>query len=222
MKNRIIALLLVLAAMCSLLAGCMKAPDELASQPDTLPEPMQSTAVQTPRETPDEESNSSPSPKTNEADDAKPEAPKASVQPSASVPAKPKEDSKVLCCTLSIDCKNVFNNLDELDKAKRGIIPADGMILSTVRVEFEQGETVYDVLQRACRQYGIQLEASYTPGYGSAYIEGINNLYEFDCGEHSGWKYTVNGVLPNFGCSTYELKNGDDVQWHYTCTFDDV
>lgn len=221
MKNRIIALLLALAAVCSLLAGCMKAPDELTSQPSASPELTQSTAVQTTLETPDEENDGSPTPKADKADTEQ-ETPKASAQPSAAVTAKPEEDSKALCCTLSIDCKNVFSNIDELDKSKRGIIPADGVILSTVRVEFEQGETVYDVLQRVCRQYGIQLEASYTPGYGSAYVEGINNLYEFDCGEHSGWKYTVNGVLPNFGCSAYELKNGDDVQWRYTCAFDDV
>ncbi len=53
--------------------------------------------------------------------------------------------------------------------------------------------------------------------YNSAYIEGINNLYEFDCGSLSGWMYKVNEWFPNYGCSRYELKNGDDVVWCYTC-----
>lgn len=42
--------------------------------------------------------------------------------------------------------------------------------------------------------------------YNSAYIEGINNLYEFDCGSLSGWMYKVNEWFPNYGCSRYVLK----------------
>ncbi|MFZ2214944.1 MAG: DUF4430 domain-containing protein, partial [Ruminococcus bromii] len=29
--------------------------------------------------------------------------------------------------------------------------------------------------------------------------------------------YKVNEWFPNYGCSRYELKNGDDVVWCYTC-----
>ena len=61
------------------------------------------------------------------------------------------------------------------------------------------------------------MEASYTPMYGSVYVEGINNLYEFDCGELSGWMYSVNGIYPNYGCSSYILKDGDVICWVYTC-----
>lgn len=53
--------------------------------------------------------------------------------------------------------------------------------------------------------------------YNSAYVEGIGNLYEFDCGNMSGWMYKVNDWFPNYGCSRYELKNGDTVEWQYTC-----
>ena len=56
-----------------------------------------------------------------------------------------------------------------------------------------------------------------TPIYGSVYVEGIGNLYEFDAGELSGWMYRVNGEFPNFGCSKYILKNGDKVEFVYTC-----
>ena len=48
-------------------------------------------------------------------------------------------------------------------------------------------------------------------------IELVNNLYEFDCGSLSGWMYKVNEWFPNYGCSRYVLKNGDDVVWCYTC-----
>ena len=63
-----------------------------------------------------------------------------------------------------------------------------------------------------------QLEYSYTPMYGSYYVEGINHLYEFDCGSQSGWMYKVNGWFPNYGCSSYKLKDGDAIVWSYTCT----
>ena len=58
-----------------------------------------------------------------------------------------------------------------------------------------------------------------TPGYGSAYIEGIHNLYEFDVGELSGWMYSVNGRFPNYGCSQSILQDGDVVCWVYTCDY---
>ena len=53
--------------------------------------------------------------------------------------------------------------------------------------------------------------------YNSAYIEGIHNLYEFDCGELSGWMYKVNEWFPNYGCSRYQLRDGDVICWEYTC-----
>ena len=59
------------------------------------------------------------------------------------------------------------------------------------------------------------MEASFTTG--TAYIEGINNIYEFSCGELSGWMYCVNGEYPNVGCSDYKIKDGDNIEWYYTC-----
>lgn len=56
-----------------------------------------------------------------------------------------------------------------------------------------------------------------SPMYNSYYIEGINHLYEFDCGNESGWMYKVNGWFPNYGCSSYTLQGGDTIVWCYTC-----
>jgi hypothetical protein len=63
----------------------------------------------------------------------------------------------------------------------------------------------------------IHMEYVDTPIYDSAYIEGINNLYEFDAGAHSGWMYRVNGDFPNYGCSGYSVADGDIIEWVYTC-----
>ena len=49
------------------------------------------------------------------------------------------------------------------------------------------------------------------------YIEGISYLYEYDCGDLSGWMYRVNGEIPSVGCGEYRLRDGDCVEWLYTC-----
>lgn len=89
--------------------------------------------------------------------------------------------------------------------------------MATCKVTFKSGATVFDVLQSQCKAAGIPMEFEYTPLYKSAYIEGINGLYEFDKGELSGWMYSVNGWFPNYGCSRYKLKTGDKIRWRYTC-----
>lgn len=125
--------------------------------------------------------------------------------------------SNVSTCTVTVRCDTILDNIEKLTEGKETLVPSNGVILSTVTVEFKDGETVFDVLKRALNANGIQLEYSWTPMYGSYYIEGINNLYEFDCGEQSGWMYKVNGWFPNYGCSSYYLKQGDVIVWCYTC-----
>ena len=120
-------------------------------------------------------------------------------------------------CTISISCATILDNMDKCDKNKRELVPEDGWILEPIEVVFFDGESVFQVLKRTCKQQGIHMEFSNTPIYNSAYIEGINNLYEFDVGELSGWMYSVNGWFPNYGCSRYALKDGDVVEWVYTC-----
>ena len=120
-------------------------------------------------------------------------------------------------CTISISCATVLNHMDWLDADKAEVVPEDGWILAPTAVTFYEGESVFNVLQRTCKQLGIQMEFVDTPIYNSAYIEGIHNLYEFDCGELSGWMYQVNGWFPNYGCSRYQLQDGDTISWVYTC-----
>lgn len=126
-------------------------------------------------------------------------------------------DSSIKQCTIMIQCGAVLKNMDALSPGKEKFVPSNGVILSASTVEFREGETVFDVLKRTCSAAGIQLEYAYTPGYGSYYVEGINNLYEFDCGSQSGWIYKVNGWSANCGCSEYKLKKNDVIVWDYTC-----
>lgn len=120
-------------------------------------------------------------------------------------------------CTIEIRCDTILENMGDLEEGKNKYVPSNGKILARSTLEFEEGETVFDVLKRACSRVGIQLEYSWTPVYNSYYVEGINHLYEFDCGNQSGWMYQVNGWYPNYGCSAYTLKDGDAIVWRYTC-----
>lgn len=135
-------------------------------------------------------------------------------------PVEPEEQETKdtnLYCTFTITCSTILDNMDDLDPEKVELVPKDGIIFKKQKVQFKEGESVFDVLKKVCKDNNIHMESSWTPMYNSAYIEGINNLYEFDCGSLSGWMYKVNEWFPNYGCSRYVLKNGDDVVWCYTC-----
>ena len=127
------------------------------------------------------------------------------------------DTTKTYTCIFSIECTAILNNLENLNPEKLELIPSDGIILEQVEVEFFDGESVFDVLQRVCQENGIHLESEWTPIYNSAYIKGINNLYEKDCGKLSGWQYRVNGWYPNYGCSRYKLTDGAKVDFRFSC-----
>lgn len=159
--------------------------------------------------------NTTEAPTTERPVHQKPEKPATTEEPETTE-QKPTEE-QTYTCTISINCDNILKNWNMLDRSKQSCVPADGWILKEVEVEFKKGQTVFDVLKDITKKKSIQLEYSFTALYGSYYIEGIHNLYEFDCGELSGWEYCVNGKFPAFGCSKYVLKDGDKIEWKYTC-----
>lgn len=136
----------------------------------------------------------------------------ASTTPKPDKPIKKYDNT----CTFVIECKTILNNKDKLKKGLEKYVPDDAVIFSGT-VGFDSGESVYDILRRICDENNIQMEASYTTSFSSYYVEGINNLYEFDCGQISGWMYSVNGVFPNYGCSSYKPVNNDKIAFRYTC-----
>lgn len=129
------------------------------------------------------------------------------------------EDSETVF--ISIDCGAILNNWEDLDEPLREekYVPSDGIILPQTEYVLRKGDSVFDILNRAVRHNRIQMEyqGANKNSFGSVYIQGINYLYEFSCGPLSGWMFRVNGEFPNYGCSRYELKDGDVVEWIYTC-----
>ena len=124
----------------------------------------------------------------------------------------PKPKNKTV--TIAISCKTAINN--GLNK-KPGFshLPSNGIILQNMKVEFNEGDTVFDILVKVTRKKGIHME--YRGSGSNTYIEGINNLYEFDGGSNSGWMYSVNGVYPNYGVGAYKVKSSDVIKFNYTC-----
>lgn len=144
-----------------------------------------------------------------------PAEPTAPAEPSE--PQQPAESVQEKTCTLTVRCDTVLQNMSWLDPAKTGIIPADGVIFPEKTVTFYEGESVFNVLLREMKQNKIHFEYASTPIYNSVYLEGIGNLYEFDCGELSGWMYKVNDWFPNYGSSRYTVQEGDKIEVLYTC-----
>ncbi len=136
----------------------------------------------------------------------------AESRPSLSAPEKQYAHS----CTLFISCETAVKN-DKLSRATRSVLPEDGIVYAKSSAGYDEGESVFDVLKRVCGENRIHLDFSVIPMTGGAYIRGINNLYEFDCGPVSGWMYRVNGEYPNVGCSDYKLSEGDEIEFLYSC-----
>ncbi len=122
-------------------------------------------------------------------------------------------------CTIQIRCDTVLNNKGNLTAGKDAYVPANGSILAASAIQIADGDTIYDVLKAACAAAGLQLEYSWTPAYDSYYIEGINNLYEFDCGSGSGWIIRLNGWSIDQGVSKVSVSNGDFISIDYTCQY---
>ena len=122
-----------------------------------------------------------------------------------------------LTCTLEVRCDTLLGKLDQMTPEKAALVPENGILLETVELEFNGGESVFDVFRKVLREEKIHFEYVDASAYDSVYIEGIGNIYEFDCGPQSGWMFSVNDVYPGLGCSSYTLADGDVIVFSYTC-----
>lgn len=94
-----------------------------------------------------------------------------------------------------------------------------GTIVDGEQVQLKDGDTASSVLKRVAKAHRLAYEIR---GSGAmTYVEGIDGLYEFDDGPTSGWKYRVNGAVPDVGAGVYKLKPGDRLEWYYV-TEDDA
>lgn len=118
-------------------------------------------------------------------------------------PAPAPDPTPAASVSLYISCANAVG-------VQSGL-PAGGVLLSST-ISITPGETVMQVLQRACRDAGIPMVNK------SGYISAIGGVYDHisDAYPSSGWMYCVDGWFPNYGAGSYTLSGGESIQWLYT------
>lgn len=176
-------------------APSVKPEEEAPPEKETLPEKMPEKG----KIGANEEKKSSPAPKNT--------APAEAVSPT---------DEKKNICSLSVVCNTALKS-NKLSDSLRESLPESGVILNEQNVAFTPGDSAFDILRKITREKNIHFEFSKTPMYDSCYIEGIANLYEFDCGDLSGWLFSVNGEFQSVASSEIKINNGDKIEFVYTC-----
>lgn len=185
-------------------AQAAPAPDAAKPTPDAA-KPAPATSGQATAEPEAAKPAAQPAEASPAASQAEP-APAAAVQPpaAATAPAEPAqqtpasaENPEKTALTISI-----------IGDKQRGVI------LKETSMPFQEGMTVLDALKQAARENKLQLEYKGKGAY--AYVQGIDNLYEFDGGPKSGWVYKVNGRAPGEGAGSCKVAAGDKIEWLYT------
>jgi hypothetical protein len=92
-----------------------------------------------------------------------------------------------------------------------------GVILPKINVRFSEGDTVLDVLLKVAKKKNFFVE--YNGSGAMAYIEGIDNLYEFDYGPNSGWNFKLNGAIVSKSSDLVKIKKDDRIEWVYSEDF---
>lgn len=126
--------------------------------------------------------------------------------------------ASTVTCMVTVECKSILSDMDSLKAGHEDYVPADGYILNGYSVTVSDGSTAYDAVMSACDERNIPVNIS-NSSFGK-YISGFNNIDEKDCGNQSGWTYTINGESPSVSCDSYTLSDGDSVEFSYICSYD--
>lgn len=226
MIRRKIGALLLFAALLLVLAGCAQGNPSNAA--NTIPSAQASESEASGVEhTPTAAQSADTQPETQPSNLDPDAAPPAVVTPSSEASESPDQTGASRLPAPSATPKATPES--EPDKAAPAVdsimlsIEGNaewGTVLAAESVILAEGDTVADVLKRAAKAHRLAYEIR---GSGAmTYIRGIDGLYEFDDGPTSGWKYRVNGDVPDIGGGSYKLKSGDRVEWFYTSEDDEA
>lgn len=201
--------------------------EAVSSQQDPKQDDKSTMTEQKKVEASPEKKSSSPQPSKETAPDVK-EAPAADPKPSAegaetkpkAEPTKPKTEPTKPKTEPTKPPAEATKPPAEPTKPKQTVtitIVAPGVketILPVTSVEFEEGDTVLSITQQIVRARGIQI--SVTGAGATAYVQGIDNLYEFDHGPLSGWEAFVDGQTLDRSAGIYGVQPGQAIMWRYT------
>ncbi len=129
--------------------------------------------------------------------------------------------NKIGTATLTVSAENASYNRDMLNESASStdVVPEDGIILDSFTFDVYENESCYQAVKRVLQELKMQVEFVGDQDSPSAYVKGLNNLYEKDAGDQSGWFYSVNNVLPSVGMNYYYLKDGDSVRIDYSLNY---
>ena len=85
----------------------------------------------------------------------------------------------------------------------------------SVSVTLGRGATAYDALVATGAAVGAR------PSPFGTYVTSVDGLAAGERGGESGWKYSVDGAVPNVACSSFSLSDGQSVRWYYALRADD-
>ena len=152
-----------------------------------------------------------------ESEDASKDVVVDTDEQTSKIPSPTVDEEQQITVTIEIRCESISGN---------GLLTANGhpeveeyaqnplILQETLTVTSKA--TVYDVLLLAAKNAGIAVDSTYSAQYQTAYINGINYIYQKIASPRSGWMYQVNQMTENYGCSQYVLKDGDKILWYYT------
>lgn len=243
--RRLLSTALVLALLCLLLPGCSSGentpltetvfptvsssadvsstPENTALLSSLTPENTSSTTQTTDKEVSDTPALTDYTVTTS----APPSQPISTPEPTTPIPATSApttppptpEPTQAQTCQLLISCATILDNIEDLAPGKENYIPEGGIIFPQSTVEFTEGDSIIDIVINTCNDANIQIDYEYSPIYDSYYIQGINYIYEKDCGSMSGWIIKLNGEPINSSANTVFPENGDIIEILYTCAF---
>ena len=119
------------------------------------------------------------------------------------------EKKESISCEISVSCEEILLHYDQLNAEKKDLVPQSGILLEEQTVSAQEGESAFDILLRTLKEQKLHIDAE------SGYIKGIGNIYEKDCGDFSGWLYTVNGNYAEVGANDYYPEEGDKIVWYF-------
>jgi hypothetical protein len=143
---------------------------------------------------------------------SKKSAPSSTASPSSQAP-----EAKELTCSITVSCSDILTHKERFTQEQLEFIPANGIILQENNISFQAGETVFQVLLRETKRLKIPMDHAASPATQTEYVKGIGGIYEKEYGASSGWLFAVNGKQPAVGCNSYKLKDGDKIQWIFSC-----
>lgn len=130
------------------------------------------------------------------------------------------QNSSKININIKIECKTLLDNKDKVSKNLLDNIPKDGIILEEKILSVSEESSAFDLLLEVADKYDVDIE--YSGSGQTAYISAINGIKEFCAGGESGWLYRVNGKFLQEGCGSCKLKNGDLVEFLFTCELGDL